>query len=166
MAKLGQQRGFSLIELLIVVAVILVIAAIAIPNMLRAHMAANEASAVASIRALGTAETTYANTYPEYGFTCNIGDMGPPAGSGLATSNAAGLIDAGLASGYKAGYTFAFTNCVAGGSSTVNATFQSTATPVSIGQSGVRAFCSDQGGAVRYDAGGSSSTCLGSGSPL
>ena len=77
-------RGFSLIELLIVVAIILTIAAIAIPSLLRSRIAANEASAVASIRTITTAETAYAQTYPSIGYTCTLSDLGPPAsGQGL-----------------------------------------------------------------------------------
>jgi len=64
-----KQKGFSLIELLIVVAIILIIAAIAIPNLLRARMAANESSAVASVRTINTAEVTYNSTYPNVGYT-------------------------------------------------------------------------------------------------
>src|SRR3989442_3274667 len=80
-----KQKGFSLIELLIVVAIILIIAAIAIPNLLRSRIAANEASAVGSIRTLNTAEVTYASTYPDQGFTCTLANMGPPAGTAAAT---------------------------------------------------------------------------------
>src|SRR5438876_12151766 len=114
-----KQKGFSLIELLIVVAIILIIAAIAIPNLLRSRIAANEASAVGSIRTLNTAEVTYASTYPDQGFTCSLTRMGPPSGSASATSTTAGLVDAVLASGVKSGYTFAFTGCTAAGSTTL-----------------------------------------------
>src|SRR6185437_5026044 len=96
-----KQKGFSLIELLIVVAIILIIAAIAIPNLLRSRMAANEASAVGSLRTINTAEVTYASTYPDVGFA----DLASLGGSG-GTSTGAGLIDSVLAGGAKSGYSF------------------------------------------------------------
>ena len=97
-----QNAGFSLIELLLVVAVILVISAMAVPNLVRARIAANEASAVGSLRAIDAAETTYAVTYPSIGFTCTLRDLQPPAGFGNPDPQHAGLIDAALASGVKA----------------------------------------------------------------
>ena len=77
-----KQKGFSLIELLIVVAIILIIAAIAIPNLLRSRIAANEASAVGSLRTINTAEVTYASTYPSNGFASALTTLGPPSGGG------------------------------------------------------------------------------------
>jgi prepilin-type N-terminal cleavage/methylation domain-containing protein len=136
-----KQKGFSLIELLIVVAIILIIAAIAIPNLLRSRIAANEASAVGSVRTLNTAEVTYASTYPDLGFTCTLANLGP--GGGTASSTSAGLIDNVLAAGVKSGYTFSLSNCVAAGSTTITVQYQSLGVPVSVGTSGQRAFCSD-----------------------
>ena len=155
-------KGFSLIELLIVVAIILVIAAIAIPNLLRSKMAANEASAVNSLRTLTTAETTYAQTYPDVGYTCTLTDLGPPSG-GTLSSTGAGIIDSVLASGAKAGYTFAITNC---SGASLKVTYTTTAAPQNIGGTGSRAFCSDASGVLRYSADGVPATCIASGSVL
>ena len=91
-------RGFSLIELLIVVAIILIIAAIAIPNLLRSRIAANQASAVGSLRTLNTAEITYATTY-NTGYTSTLGNLGPPAAGSNPVATAAGLIDSVLSGG-------------------------------------------------------------------
>src|SRR5438445_6303437 len=105
----NRQKGFSLIELLIVVAIILIIAAIAIPNLLRSKMAANEASAVGSLRSLNTACITYSTTYGSYPTT--LSNLGPAT---TASSTTADLIDSVLASGTKSGYSFAY----AGGGTT------------------------------------------------
>ena len=145
-----KQKGFSLIELLIVVAIILIIAAIAIPNLLRSRIAANEASAVGSIRTINTAEVTYSTTYPDCGFTAlaNLGGSG-----GNATG--AGLIDAVLAGSQKSGYSFAAkasgasTACgTAGG--TPNTTYTVVGAPQTA-QTGQRYFFSDQSGVIRYN---------------
>src|SRR5271169_5406976 len=93
-------KGFSLIELLIVVAIILIIAAIAIPNLLRSRIAANQASAVGSLRTLNTAEITYSSTYNS-GFTATLTYLAPNGTSATPASTAAGLIDSILASGSK-----------------------------------------------------------------
>src|SRR3984893_7762614 len=98
-----KQKGFSLIELLIVVAIILIIAAIAIPNLLRARIAANESSAVASIRTINTAQISYNSAYPTVGFASLIALSGSCTGTTLPTSAAACLIDSQLASGTKSG---------------------------------------------------------------
>src|SRR5437667_10501015 len=101
-----KQKGFSLIELLIVVAIILIIAAIAIPNLLRARIAANESSAVASVRTINTAQISYNSAYPTVGFGATLGVL---AGTSCAPPTSAGacLIDTQLASGTKSGDTSA-----------------------------------------------------------
>jgi type IV pilus assembly protein PilA len=155
-------KGFSLIELLIVVAIILIIAAIAIPNLLRARLAANEASAVASLRTISTAETMYASTYPAVGYTCSLPDLGPPTGGGPADSTGAGILDNVLSGGQKAGYIFGLQDCAG----TPKANYTSTAVPVTIGGTGTRAFCSATPGVINFASDGTVATCLATGAVI
>jgi prepilin-type N-terminal cleavage/methylation domain-containing protein len=151
-----KQKGFSLIELLIVVAIILIIAAIAIPNLLRARISANESSAVGSIRTINTSQVSYATSYPQTGFTAlsALGGSVPCS----ASSTTACLIDQVLAGGTKSGYTF--TTTASGGSppTTPNVQYVAIGTPVTVGTTGQRAFCSDQSGVIRFNASGTSCT--------
>jgi type IV pilus assembly protein PilA len=154
-------KGFSLIELLIVVAIILIIAAIAIPNLLRSRMAANEASAVGSIRTINTAEISFSTTYPTVGFAA-LPALGGAAPCTSASSSAACLIDnvlSGAAPATKSGYTFVATP----GAGAPSLTYFTTGLPVAVGQSGQRGFCSDQSGVIRYNAAG---TCANTDSAL
>jgi prepilin-type N-terminal cleavage/methylation domain-containing protein len=161
----NKQKGFSLIELLIVVAIILIIAAIAIPNLLRSRIAANESSAVGSLRTLVTAQVTYATTYPTVGFAGTLANLAPPGAGVSPSSTAADLIDTNLASGVKSGYTYgsvaysAATNngdaafgigagCTAG-TPAVTVCFQVFGGPVSKNRTGIRNFCTDEGGVIR-----------------
>ena len=154
-----KQKGFSLIELLIVVAIILIIAAIAIPNLLRARMAANESSAVASIRTINTAEVTYNTTYPTVGFAAALSNLGGALGAACTpASTTACLIDSVLANngnptgGGKSGYLFSTgTGTIAGG---VNVGYTALAVPVTINQTGIRAFCAEEDAVVRVDPAG------------
>ena len=144
-----KQKGFSLIELLIVVAIILIIAAIAIPNLLRSRMAANEASAVGSIRTINTSEVTYASTYPNVGFSANLTSLGGTLA--VPTSTQAGLLDPVLAAGTKSGYVFTYTTTAGAGTATnPYVGYTIVGLPVSTGQSGQRGFFSDQSGVIRY----------------
>jgi prepilin-type N-terminal cleavage/methylation domain-containing protein len=139
-------RGFSLIELLIVVAIILIIAAIAIPNLLRARMAANEASAVASLRTMNTACITYNSTYGIYpAALSNMADV--PAGTSP-TSTSADLLDPVLSSSapQKSGYNFVY---AASGASNVSYTINGN--PITANQTGIRFFFTDQSAVVRYN---------------
>ena len=145
-----KQRGFSLIELLIVVAIILIIAAIAIPNLLRARMAANESSAVASIRTINTAMVTYNSSYPTVGFATALSNLGGTANPCASAPGNACLIDSVLSAGTKSGYTFTATG--AGG--TPQTQYFASGTPTTPSQTGVRSFCAYEDAVVRVQPGG------------
>ena len=160
-----KQKGFSLIELLIVVAIILIIAAIAIPNLLRSRIAANETSAVGSLRTINTSEVTFQSTYPNVGYTCVFAFLGP--GAGIPGPTSAGLIDATLASQNKSGYhfqTIAVGSCPM--SNGIQIGYQFGAQPQSYGQTGQRYFCTDQSAVISFDASTSLANCAANGSPL
>jgi len=152
-------RGFSLIELLIVVAIILIIAAIAIPNLMRARMAANESSAVSSLRTINTGEITYQSTYPTVGYAPALANLG--GGLGVAcvpSSTTACLIDSVLsnngnpANSGKSGYFFTTgAGTVASG---INVGYTVVAVPMVLNGTGVRAFCAEQDAVVRVDPAG------------
>jgi type IV pilus assembly protein PilA len=133
-----KQKGFSLIELLIVVAIILIIAAIAIPNLLRSKIAANQASAVASLRTLNTSAALYNSTFGSY--PASLSNMG--TGSSV-TSTSADLIDNVLVGGVKSGYSFTWTNNAPGYK--INADPSNTST-------GTIHYFTDQSLVIRYNA--------------
>jgi type IV pilus assembly protein PilA len=159
MTMRNETKGFSLIELLIVVAIILIIAAIAIPNFLRSRVAANQASAVESLRALSTAEFTYSSTY-NFGYTATLGYLGPPTSGSMEDITHAAIVDdvlSGTAAGgaaamtsTKNGYLFTYSPGV-----TVNGqilSFTINADPVTRGTTGSNSYFVDQTGVVRQNA--------------
>ena len=154
------RRGFSLVELLIVVAVILVIAAIGIPNFIRARMSANESSAAASLRTINTAEMSYATTYPTVGFTA-LASLGgaepctPAAATGCFLDNFLATNGGGLG---KDGYSFTMQTAAS------LTGYGTLAAPLALNQSGTRAFCSDETSVIYYNVG--ASTCDATASPL
>jgi type IV pilus assembly protein PilA len=147
-----KQKGFSLIELLIVVAIILIIAAIAIPNLLRARIAANESSAVSSIRTINTAEISYQASYPTVGYASTLTQLGPVSNGACAAPVAAtaclidyALSNATAAASAKSGYIVSLGQ---GNSSDTNS-YLVGAVPAVFNQTGVRVFCAVEDGVVR-----------------
>jgi len=155
-----RQAGFSLIELLIVVAIILIIAAIAVPSLMRSRISANEASAVASMRSINTAQVTYSVTYPYAGYADNLTKLGMPPSGTPVSSSAAGLLDWVLGCATqpcsKSGYNFSIVNAT--GTPVVN--YGLRAAPLVVGQTGYRGFCSDELAKMTYDPTGGTTCTL------
>lgn len=132
---------------IVAIPLILIIAAIAIPNLLRAKIVANENSALHSVRMLETAEMSYRTEHQNEGFTCNLSDL-----SSI-------LSDSALLSGQKNGYNFALQNCTAESDGGAITKFQVAATPMSKA-SGGKAFCADETRVIRFERSGSADDCF------
>ena len=152
-----KQKGFSLIELLIAVAIVLVIAAIAIPNMLRARILANEAAAVSGTRTMITAEMQYQASYPSIGYAHTMANL---AGTSCASPRPAGacLIDPAMANAIspanaKNGYVYGITGNAMG--------FSVGSYPATVGFTGGRSYCALEDGVIREDGSGANNntTC-------
>jgi len=135
--------------------IILIIAAIAIPNLLRARMVANESAAVASVRQLITAEVSYASDHPQVGFTCSLSDL-----------RGGKFISGPLATGQRSGYVFELQNCSPEVAGVPRTKFQLVARPVTRNQTGVRSFCADESSVIKVDSGGSAQNCVENGEVL
>jgi type IV pilus assembly protein PilA len=153
-----KQKGFSLIELLIVVAIILIIAAIAIPNLLRARIAANDSAAASTLRTINTAQVTYVTTYPKAGYSPDLKTLGPNGavcGTAVPTSTSSCLVDdqVGCAADpcQKGGYNYMMI--------TSNATapvpdYTVSASPIKTNTTGSRNYCANPDAVVRQTAPG------------
>jgi type IV pilus assembly protein PilA len=160
-AKQGMEEGFTLIELLIVMSVMLILMTLAVPQMLKLTKQAHETSAIQSVRTIGQAELQYNSAYPANGFACSLGALGGDPKSGAPTAQASQLVSPDLATGQKAGYTFAITNCtkVTVNNQDMYTGYEITAVPNSVGRTGDRGFCSDENNLIKFDpAGGTNCT--------
>jgi type IV pilus assembly protein PilA len=139
-------KGFSLIELLIVVAIILIIAAVAVPNFLRSRLVANESAAAAGVRTVNTAQISYYSSYPTVGYASALSALGGTCtGTTVPTTAGACLLDSVLAGGTKSGYSFGISNT----NPAPNAAYNVIAAPISVNLTGVRYFCSFADAVIR-----------------
>lgn len=137
------ERGFSLIELLIVIAIILIILGIALPQMSKSQMESREMAAVATLRTINTEEVQYQSQFGQYATSLN--QLGPPTAGASEGPQAAGLIPAALAKGESSGYKFAITATPQG--------YAATAAPTTFGTTGRRTFYTDQTNTIRQNWG-------------
>jgi type IV pilus assembly protein PilA len=156
-----QPNGFTLMELLIVIAIILILMLMAIPTIGGLKKQANETSAMNSVQVIMKAEMQYESTFPSTGYACSLAALGGDPKSGAPTPAAAQLLQADLASGIKSGYIFSIGNCTkasTNGNDRITG-YQITAVPETVGKTGNRGFCSDEFGTIKSDpAGGNNCT--------
>jgi prepilin-type N-terminal cleavage/methylation domain-containing protein len=151
-----KQKGFSLIELLIVVAIILIIAAIAIPNLLRSKMSANDSAAASSIRTINTSEVTYSTTYPTQGYSPSLKALGPNATAGTCDATGACLIDGVLACAAangpcpKSGYNYFV---VSASTAAPFGDYTASASPITVNSTGTRNYCANADAVIKSTAG-------------
>lgn len=149
-------NGFTLMELLIVISIILILMLVAIPTAGKIRKHANELSAQKSLQTLEQAEGMYADTYPTVGFACTLSALAEPGTGVPPSAQSAGVINGELATGVKSGYVFSITNCTkatANNSERVTG-YTLTAVPATPGRSGDRGFCLESGGALKTDPSG------------
>ena len=161
MALAGMIMGYIGTGLVVLVVPILIIAAIAIPNLLRSRMAANEASAVGSLRTINTASVTYASTYGK-GFAPSLASLGGGEPCSTPSAEQACLVDHVLTNGQKSGYTFSYESNDSDGDGLLDR-YWVVARPAAPGSSGQSEFCTDESGVIRKEARGE---CTAESAPL
>jgi type IV pilus assembly protein PilA len=151
-----QPNGFTLMELLIVIAIILILMLMAIPTIGSLKKSANRTSAIQSVRAIQQAEMQYESTYPANGYACSLPALGGDPNSGAPSPTGAQILQGDITSGFKSGYIFSIGNCTkvtVGGTDRITG-YTVTAVPQTVGKTGDSGFCSDQFGTIKYDPAG------------
>jgi type IV pilus assembly protein PilA len=152
-AQRETEQGFTLIELLIVMSVMLILMTLAVPQVLKLTKQGHETSAVQSVRTIAQAQMQYNSQYPANGYACSLATLGGDPKSGAPTPQAAQLLAPDLASGQKAGYTFAITNCskVTINNQDMYTSYEVTAVPNAVGKTGDNGYCADENNTIRKD---------------
>jgi type IV pilus assembly protein PilA len=152
----NRQHGFTLMELLIVMSIMIILMLIAIPNFISMKAQADETSAIQSLRAIYQAQIQYQTDFPANGFACALPALGGNASAGPPSATAAQVLQGDLATGQKSGYSFNIVNCtkVTVNNQDMYTSYEATAVPQSIGKSGHRGFCIDQAGEIKADPAG------------
>jgi type IV pilus assembly protein PilA len=161
--RMTRPNGFTLMELLIVIAIILILMLMAIPTIGGLTRQADETSAIQSIRAISQAQLQYSSTFPSNGYACTLAALGGDPKAGAPTPAASQMLQGDLTSGIKSGYIFSIGNCTKVNLNGVDRItgYQVTAVPATVGKTGNRGFCSDEFGTIKADpAGGTNCTQL------